>query len=294
MIVVTAPTSNIGSRVLAHLLESDDLVRVIVRDPTRLAPTTLARVEIFQGSHSDRGVLDRAFDGADTVFWLVPPNPRAESVIAAYVDFTRPAAELFRAKGVQRVVGVTALGRDTPQASHAGLVTGSLAMDDLISESGVAYRAVTNPSFMDNLLRQAQPIKTQGVFFGPIAGDRRMPICAVRDIAAVTTRWLRDPSWSGVDRVAVHGPEDLSFNDMAGIMSAALGKTVRYQQIPFDAYTAGFIERGMSPAMARGMTDMAVAKDAGLDNYEVRTLESTTPTTFRQWCEDELKPAVLA
>ena len=36
-----------------------------------------------------------------------------------------------------------------------------------------------------------------------------------------------------------------------------------------------------------------VAKDKGLDNAEPRTPENTTPTSFRQWCEEVLKPAVL-
>ena len=51
---------------------------------------------------------------------------------------------------------------------------------------------------------------------------------------------------------------------------------------------------GMSDAMAQGMLDMAVAKVNGLDNAEPRTLQSTIPTSFRQWCEDVLKPVVLA
>jgi len=50
----------------------------------------------------------------------------------------------------------------------------------------------------------------------------------------------------------------------------------------------------MSDAMAQGMLDMAVAKDNGLDNAEPRTPQSTIPTSFRQWCEDVLKPVVLA
>jgi hypothetical protein len=32
----------------------------------------------------------------------------------------------------------------------------------------------------------------------------------------------------------------------------------------------------------------------GLDNAEPRTPQATTPTSFRQWCEEVLKPAVLA
>ncbi len=61
-----------------------------------------------------------AFEGADAVFWLGPPVPRAESVEAAYVGFTRPAAEAFKRLSVRRVVGISALGRGTPWAAHAG------------------------------------------------------------------------------------------------------------------------------------------------------------------------------
>jgi hypothetical protein len=38
---------------------------------------------------------------------------------------------------------------------------------------------------------------------------------------------------------------------------------------------------------------MLKAKAKGLDNAAPRTAESTTPTTFRQWAEQYLKPAVL-
>ena len=50
----------------------------------------------------------------------------------------------------------------------------------------------------------------------------------------------------------------------------------------------------MSDAMANGMVEMMVAKDDGLDNAEPRTPTSTTPTSFRQWCEEVLRPAVTA
>src|SRR5580704_5035106 len=293
MIVITAPTGLIGHQVLSNVLGSGEPVRVIVRDPSRLPAEARERVEVIQGSHGDINVADQAFAGAGAVFWLVPPDPHADSAEAAYVDFTRPACDAFKRHGVQRVVGISALGRGTVAAQHAGLATASLAMDDLIASTGVSYRALTMPSFMDNLLRQVAPIKNQGVFFSPIAGDRKLPACATRDIAAAAATLLLDRSWSGQGSVAVLGPEDLSFNDMARIMSEVLGKPVRYQQIPFDAYKARFIGFGMSEAMAQGMTDMAAAKNDGLDNAEPRTAENSTPTSFRQWCEEVLKPAVL-
>jgi hypothetical protein len=46
--------------------------------------------------------------------------------------------------------------------------------------------------------------------------------------------------------------------------------------------------------MAQGMVDMMVAKNEGLDKTAPRTPESRTPTSFRLWCEEVLKPAVLS
>ena len=94
--------------------------------------------------------------------------------------------------------------------------------------------------------------------------------------------------------VPVLGPEDLSNQDMARIMSEVLGRPVRFQQVPIEAFKASLTGRGISEAMAQGLVDMAVAKNEGLDNGVARTAESASPTSFRQWCDDVLKPAVLA
>jgi uncharacterized protein YbjT (DUF2867 family) len=136
MIVVTTPTGAIGRQVLANLLDRGEPLRVIVRDPTRLPADVRERIEVVEGSHGDLDVVDQAFAGADAVFWVVPPNPRAASAEAAYVDFTRPACDAFRNQAVARVVGVSALGRGV--ARHAGLASASLAMDDLIASTGVS------------------------------------------------------------------------------------------------------------------------------------------------------------
>lgn len=294
MIVVTTPTGLIGHQVLENILDSGQPIRVIARDPSRLPLPTRERVEVVQGSHGDTDVVNQAFAGADAVFWLVPPDPRAESVEAAYVNFTRPASEALQRQGVKRIVGVSALGRGTTVARNAGYVTASLKVDDLIASTGASYRALTMPSFMDNLLRQVELIKSQGMFVSPIAGDHKLPTCATRDIAAAAATLLLDPSWNGQGSVPILGPEDLSFNDMAQTMSEVLGKPVRFQQIPMEAHKARLIERGMSEAMAQGAVDMMAAKNAGLDNAEPRTPLSTTPTSFRQWCEEVLKPAALS
>jgi len=290
MIVVTAPTGLIGHQVVENLLKQSEPVRVIVRDPSRLADSVRDRVDIVQGSHGERTVVDQAFEGADAVFWLVPPDPSAESVHAAYVEFSRPAAEAISRHHVGRVVSISALGRGLPL--NAGYVTATLEADDLFMSTGVNFRALTMPSFMDNVVRQAGAIKGQGAFYSPISGDRKLPSVATRDIAAVAAGLLLDHTWTGQGHVPVLGPEDLSFDDMAHVMSEVLGTPVRFQQIAPEAYKANMMRVGMSDAMAQGMLDMAMAKDQGLDNAEPRTPQGTTPTSFHQWAEDTLRPAV--
>jgi uncharacterized protein YbjT (DUF2867 family) len=265
---------------------------VIARNPDALSRDTIARVEVVAGSHGDPEVVDKAFEGADSVFWLCPPDPHAPTAEVAYVDFTRPAAAAIDRHEVPRVVGISALGRGSPAAEHAGLVTASLAMDDLLASTNASYCAVKNPSFMDNLLRQVEAIRTQGTFFLPVDGDLKQPAAATRDIAAAAARLLLDHSWSGDSERPVMGPEDLSFNEMAAIMTDVLERPVRFQRTPDDAYKARLVSFGMSDAMAQATLDMWTAYGEGLDLAEPRTAASTTPTSFRQWCEDTLKPAI--
>ncbi|MFI0739051.1 NAD(P)H-binding protein [Streptomyces sp. NPDC021100] len=296
MIVITAPTGNIGRRLLPLLLESapargEDL-RVVVRDPARLPDAVRDRVEVVTGSHGDAEVVDRAFDGADAVFWLVPPDPSL-SPDDGFSGFTRPAAKALAAHGVGHVVGVSALGRGTPAAGRAGLVTASLAMDDLIAGTGVAYRALACPSFFENLLEEAASLRERGVFTDTVDAGRKAPLVAVADVAAVAARLLLDRSWTGTGSVPVLGPEDVSPEDLARIMSGLLGRPVRYERRSLDELRAELAGHGLDEAFVRGVVDMKRAKDDGLDAGVTRTPDTATPTAFEDWCARVLKPAVL-
>lgn len=292
MIVVTAPTGTIGRQVLDHLLGGPEAVRVIVRDPARLPARVLDRVEAVPGSHSDPAVVDRAFAGADAVFWLVPVDPRASGPEAAFLDFTRPACAALTRHGVRQVVGISAIGRGFRGA--AGLVTASLATDDLIAGTGVAYRALTMPAFMENLFLHATLIREQGVFGSPVAADLKLPTVACRDVAAVAARLLLDRTWTGRASVPLLGPEDLSFDEIAGILGDVLGRPVRYRQIPPEKFRAALVGAGMSDGMAQGMVEMLTAKNAGLDTVEPRMPGAGTPTSFRTWCEEVFAPRFSA
>ncbi|MFI9503859.1 NAD(P)H-binding protein [Nocardia sp. NPDC052566] len=298
MIVITAPTGHIGGQLLDLLLDEtstrSEELRVIVRDPGKLPDAVRDRVEVVAGSHGDAEVVERACTGADAVFWLAPPNPTAPSLDAVYSGFARAAAKAFTAHGIGHVVGVSALGRGTPVEADAGYVTASLAMDDLIAGTGVAFRALANPTFMDNLLWQLASIRDEGVFTDTVAADHAAPVVATRDIAAAAAALLLDRSWTGTGEVPILGPADLSPNDMAHIMSEELGRPVRYERHSLDDLRAALAARGFSDPIAQAHVDMMRAKDNGLDAGRPRAPRSAGATTFRQWCATVLAPAVHA
>jgi uncharacterized protein YbjT (DUF2867 family) len=291
VIVICVPTGLIGRQVLGHVLDGGRPVRVITRDPARLPRPVREHAEVVQGSLTDVEVVADAFAGADSVFWLVPPNPQAESVEGHLLDFTRPLCAALTSQGVSRLVYVTGLGEAARSAASG---SAQPAVGQLIGGTGVSYRALACPAFMDNLLQQLGPIKSQGMFCYPISGDRKLPACATRDIAAAAARLLLDHSWSGQDSVPVLGPEDLAYDDMAHIMSEVLGRPIRYQQVPGQTFEATLMQHGMSRAWAQGLVHRMARVDQGLYDGEPRTPQSTAPTSFRQWCEDVLKPALAA
>ena len=230
MIVITTPAGQIGSQVLENLAGSGEHLRLVARDLSGVPADIRQRVEVSRARMATR--RGGRHSTARTPSSGCAPRPRAESVEAAYVG--SPARQPRRSGGTgssassaSRRSAAAPRGRSTRETSPA-----SLAMDDLIASTGVAYRALTKPSFMDNIARQAESIKNQGMFFSPIDGDRKLPAVATRDIAAAATRLLLDDSWSGVGEVPLLGPEDLSFNDMAEIISEVLGSRCASSRSP--------------------------------------------------------------
>lgn len=289
MIVVTAPTGHIGSRLLEELASQREPIRIVARDPEKLPKDVRERAEVLRGSHRDPQIVDRAFAGADVVFWLMPAEPSASSIYQTYVGDSIPAADAVVRHRVPRIVTVSALGRGTQQ--YAGHVSASLAMDDLFRSTGAHVRAIANPSFMDNVARQTATIGSDGVLTGTLPGDLKLPMVAARDVAAVAARLLLDHTWVGQDTVPLLGGEDLSHDEVVAVLTDVLGHPVRYERGEREIAEKALVGHGMSEAVARALMDMDRAKEHGLDTAVPRTPQNTTPTTFRQWAREAFAEA---
>jgi uncharacterized protein YbjT (DUF2867 family) len=289
MIVVTTPTGNVGSQLLAELVNAEaEPLRVIVRDPSRLEDAVRDRVQVIAGSHDDPAVLDQALDGAQSLFWLVPPTMQGSSAEEYYLSFTRPAAAVIRRHKVGHVVGISSAGRNWPRP--AGLLSAAHAMDAELEASGASYRSLGMPFYMENLLRPLPRMTSQGVLSLPFNPDRPLATVATQDIAAAAAQLLMDRTWEGTDQIAVFGPDRLTPEMMAATISDVLGTQINYEQADIEQLTASTIHRGASEGMARDFAEMYQAQQDGMYD-EDWSHASPTSTTFRTWCETVLAPA---
>src|SRR6476620_1150123 len=106
-------------------------------------------------------------------------------------------------------------------------------MTPLFSDAptGTASRALSMPCYMENLLAQLGAIREHGTFSLAYAADRPLATVATRDIALTAAALLADRSWAGQEHVPVFGPDRISPNVMAALMSEVLGRTVTFRQL---------------------------------------------------------------
>lgn len=292
-VLVTTPTGHIGARVVDRLLDVGANVRAFVRDPDRLDAGVRGRVDARAGDLQDTPTLADAMRGADAAFLLVPPNYAADDWRAFIRGVGRSMAEAARSAGLRRAVFLSSIGAHLP---NVGPVSG-LGEVEQILRPAVADLAILRPGyFFENAFGALGTVADAGQIFGGFDGDLTFPQVATRDIGDVAARWLLDPSWTGQPLVGVHGPRDLSMHEQAELVSQALGRPVRYTQVPVEAVRQAMAGLGMSPSVAENYGEMisgfAASRYAHPD--EPRTAETTTPTEFGSWAREVLRPAFEA
>jgi uncharacterized protein YbjT (DUF2867 family) len=280
-IVVTTPTGNIGHQVVRKLLNAGESLRVIARNPHKLAKDIRSQVEVVQGSTDDADVLAQALNGADALFWCIPQSHTQDDVLDYYLQFTQAAAIALQHNRISRVVTVSSGGKGP--AKNAGAISALHQMEDWLNETGVSIRHLRCGNFMENFLWQTDAIVHQQMFYYPLPGDYPIPLVATDDIAAIAVQWLTYPAWSGQEGIAVHGAEDLSIHQSAEVFSHVLGKPISFQQVSPNAYYDLLLQQGASPAFAQSLIHMFAEVANGIYQAEPRTPETTTLTTLEQW-----------
>ncbi|NTX52581.1 NmrA family NAD(P)-binding protein [Myxococcus sp. CA039A] len=289
-IVINTPNGNIGRNLALRLLEAGQSLTLISRSAEKVADLVKRGAKVVEGSSDDAAVLDKAFAGASAVFWLTPPAMRPD-----FVEWTqamgRLAAQKAKQHGVKRVVVLSSVGAQSgPGTGPVGVL---LAVEEAF-KAAVADVTILRPGyFMENLLRDLPSLVNASTLFLTTSPERRAPFVATVDIAHKAADVLLDAGWKGHRYIGVHGPQDLTYTEVVGILSRELGQPVRYVQVSFDDARKAMLGMGLPAFMVDLFVQMYEAIPEGrMDAAEPRSAETTTSTTLAQWAREVLKPAV--
>jgi uncharacterized protein YbjT (DUF2867 family) len=277
MILVTGATGTIGRPLVDLLVREGTHVRAVTRNPQ--AAGLPAGVEVVEGDPSRPDTLASSLEGVTGLFL----HPRAVGVAAGAL------LALARERGVKRVVVLSAMNVDDDLADQPSRYQGdrNKEVEDAVTRSGLEWVSLRASSFADNSIRAwAAQIRAGDVVRYPYAAFQESPIHE-RDLAEVAVRALLTDELVG-RRLELTGPQSLSHQEMVAIIGEAIGRPLRYQEIPPEAAKQGMIQHGVPEPFVEALMGR-YARDVGhpaITTGEVEKILGRPARTFAQWASD--------
>jgi uncharacterized protein YbjT (DUF2867 family) len=279
MILITGATGNVGSELVKKLSARGEKVRAFVRSRSRTNALALPGVAFAEGDFSDFSSFLPALAGVDRLFLLIPSSADVEKQQKEFVDAAQK-------KGVRHIVYLSQLGADehSPkgrfQRYHG-------AVEKHIRRSGIPFTFLRPNLFMQALLNFRASISSEGALYAP-AGNAKISVVDVRDIAAVADRALTEPGHDG-KVYEITGPESLTHGEMAATLSLVLGKPVKYVDVSRAVMSEALLGFGLPLWQAQGVVedyDQYRDGEAAAVRSTVRDVTGAEPRTFGQFARD--------
>jgi uncharacterized protein YbjT (DUF2867 family) len=286
-ITVTTPTGHIGSKLVPRLLERGADVTVIARNPDKVKGFAAKGVKVIKGDHSDATVVKRALEGADSLFWVIPPPYGSHDPIGEYRKFGETAATVASQMPGVHLVFLSSAGANRPHGT--GLIEGLYQVEERLRSAVKNLTALRANFFMENVLSSLPTIVKDGNIYQVVATANKLPQVATADIAAIAADVLLAHK-PGQHIIDVTGPEDISFDQVAQFIGTAVGKPVRNVLIPPDAFQAALVKEGFTPEVAREFVTMEQAIDNGLGQEFHGEELRKGKITFQQFVRETFVP----
>ena len=292
MYVVLGASGHTGHIVASNLLARGQKVRVVGRNAAHLQPLAAEGAETFIGDGRDASALTRAFQHADSAYVLIPSNPTSNDPIGDSGRLSDAIATAVQNAGVKNVVALSSIGAD--RSSGTGPVVGLHHLEEKLNQiANTNVLALRAGYFMENTLPQAAAIQKMGYSVGPLRPDLKVPMIATRDIGTTAADALLNPSVRGKQARELLGQRDISYNEVAAAIGKGIGKAdLKYVQVSDDQFRAALVQMGMSEPVAKLLTEMTNALNAGtMHALEPRTPQNTTPTSYETFAAEVFAPA---
>lgn len=243
MILITGATGNVGVELVKNLARSRR-VRAFVRRRASARAIALPGVEIVEGDFTQRDTFTRALAGIDRLFLLIPSSSAVEQQQCNFVDAARRGNLRHIVKLSQFAADANAPGRF--QRYHG-------AVENYIRKSGIPFTFLRPNLFMQGLLNFRSVISSRGSLYAP-AGNARVSVVDVRDVASIAARALTEPGHDG-KIYDITGPQALTHGEMADQLSWALARPIKYVDMPPEAMREALLGFGVPAWRADGLLE---------------------------------------
>ncbi len=287
-ILVTGAAGDIGAigrNLTAMLLAEGHTVRALVRrEDDRSEALRRLGAEVVQGDLTDLASMHRAIEGCARIYFGMSVSP-------AYLEATVNTAAVARHHGgVEAFVNMSQMTvtqmsiaetTDSPQHKLHWLA------EQALSWSGLPVVTVRPTVFLEGFFLRlaAAGVRERDELALPLGGSRTSPVSAV-DVARAVSVILDDPAPHIGHVYNLTGFESADLDHYARVFSEALGRPIRYRNVPLSGWSDALREAGVPTHLLKHLAVMADLHAQG--RYDRMTddlfkLTGRTPTSMHEF-----------
>ncbi len=275
-ILVTGATGNVGAPLVDALARQGVSVRAGSRHPGQADDPLIDPVRL---DFTDPSNWDDAFTGVEALFLVRPPT------------LTKPKRDLFPALARAVELGLRHVVFLSVQGVEKLKVVPHATIETWLRESGLSWTFLRASFFDQNLIAVHGPaVRERNELIMP-AGRGRTAFIDTYDIAAVAALALTEPQRHRNRAYTLTGSEALTYGEVAGIMTAVLGRPIRYTQPGLVRYALTAHARVGLPIDLVAMTSVIyttarLGLAAGLTD-DVSTILGRSPISMTEFVDRE-------
>ena len=279
--LVTGATGTVGSEVVKQLSAKGASVRACCHTLSKADKIRGPGVETVEFDYDKPETVEAAFTGVEKLFLLTP-------FVENWVEITAQLVAEAKKAGVKHIVKLSnmELGADA-EATLLPLIWHRQA-EKIVVELGIPYTFVRPSVFMQNFINIYGPtIQAQNAIYTS-AGEAKVGYVDARDIAAVAVEALTDDGHDG-KIYTITGPEALSYDQVAEILSEVLGKKISHVNMSEEDELRGMEERGAPDWIIHTYIEGGRILREGRLSAVLPTVEQVTgkkPRSFEQFARD--------
>ncbi|MBI9041817.1 SDR family oxidoreductase [Lutibacter sp.] len=226
-ILLAGATGYLGSFVLNALIENQNQVLAIVRNPNKLKNNNENFLEVKQAEVTKPDTLRDICKGIDTVISTVGITRQKEGLTYLDVDYKANMNLLVEAKkaGVKHFVYVSAINGN--KYRNLKIFEAKEKFVDALKSSGLNYTIVRPNGFFSDMKDFLQMAKSGRVYlFG--SGNQKFNPIHGKDLATFIVDNLEETN----KEFTIGGPDVLSLNDISKLALNTLNKPIRIIHLP--------------------------------------------------------------